>query len=66
MNEGEIDRKMQSKICLNIALLRSQLGNYQEAIIMHFKSIDHMEEVKTSDSSVNDDLRDQYILLANS
>lgn len=46
---------MTGKICLNIALIRAELGFYQEAVIMNKKSIDY----KLSEANRNnDDLRD--------
>lgn len=54
---------MVGKICLNIALIRAELGYHEQAVIMNQKSI----EYKLREPGYNhDDLRDQYILLAGS
>ena len=39
-----INNVLVGKICLNIALIRSQLGNHHESVIMHLKSLDHKRE----------------------
>ena len=50
-----------SKICLNIAIIRSQMGNHQEAVFMHEKSLAYKSEVVPQ---LNNEIRDQNILLA--
>lgn len=58
-----LPQDMVGKICLNIALIRAELGFHEEAVIMNQKSI----EYKFKEPNYNqDDLRDQYILLAGS
>ena len=34
-----------AKICLNIAIIRSQMGYYQEAVFMHEKSLEYKSKV---------------------
>ena len=41
-------------------MIRSQLGHHNEAVVMHLKAIDYKRLEQDSD----DELRDQYILLA--
>lgn len=40
MKKGKVDDNLQGKICLNIALIRSEVGDYKESVIMHLKSIE--------------------------
>lgn len=44
-----------SKICLNIAILRSQMGNHQEAVFMHEKSLAYKSEAVPQ---LNNEIRD--------
>jgi len=34
-----------AKICLNIAIIRSQMGYYQEAVFMHEKSLEYKSKI---------------------
>ena len=50
-----------AKICLNVGLIRSQLGDHDEAIFMHEKSLKYKSSVI---SQLTDEIRDAHILLA--
>lgn len=50
-----------AKICLNIAIIRSQLGDFSEAVCMHERSLMYKAKVLPQ---LNDEIRDQYVLLA--
>ena len=50
-----------AKICLNIAIIRSQMGQHDEAVFMHEKSLLYKSQVLPQ---LHDEIRDQNILLA--
>jgi hypothetical protein len=49
-----------AKICLNVALIRSELGDHIESVFMHELSLKYkLEKIP----KLSDEIRDQYILL---
>ena len=57
----EIQPLVIAKICLNIAIIRAQLGDQMEAVYMHERSL----YFKLKDlPQLSDEIRDQNILLA--
>ena len=50
-----------AKLCLNIALIRSKLGFYEEAVYMHERSLMYKSQVLPK---LDNEIRDQNILLA--
>lgn len=68
--EQQISLKVKSKICLNIALIRSNFDSPMEAVIMlqqaiEFKKQEIAEETREAQREASQvELRDQYVLLA--
>lgn len=54
-NFDKISPLIISKICLNIAIIRSQMGNHQEAVFMHEKSLAYKSEAVPQ---LNNEIRD--------
>ena len=50
-----------SKVCLNIAMIQTAVGNDEEAIIMNQKSMEYMME---EDPKNTEGLKEQYVVLA--
>lgn len=50
-----------AKICLNVALIRTELGDFVEAVFMHERSLSFKSQTLPS---LSEEIRDQNILLA--